>query len=147
MVEGTAILADPARQNAMYPATHYLDLDKKCLRCGQRFIFFAREQKFWYEELGFPPRSEPNECADCRKVLRKLHGQRQRYEVLVNQSQLTPEETWEFADCVFSLCDEGIFGDGPLDHVRKFLKRIPLELRETPAHLRVVAKLAEKSHK
>ena len=54
LVPGTAICADLSRQaQATCHVTHYYDIDHLCVDCGKRFIFFAEEQKHWYEELGF----------------------------------------------------------------------------------------------
>ena len=53
-IPNTAILADLSQQTpATVPVTHYYDVKRHCLDCGRSFLFFAEEQKHWYEVLGF----------------------------------------------------------------------------------------------
>src|SRR5687768_13036282 len=53
-VDNTAIEADVARQNApTIGVTHYFDSRRVCRTCSRPFLFFAEEQKYWYETLGF----------------------------------------------------------------------------------------------
>ena len=53
-IPNTAIPADLSRQaKATVPVTHYFDVRRQCRDCGRPFIFFAEEQKYWYEELKF----------------------------------------------------------------------------------------------
>jgi len=67
-VPGTAIEADLERQTpATFPVTHYFDERRICRDCGRRFLFFAAEQKYWYEERGFPLDSDCVRCPPCRK--------------------------------------------------------------------------------
>src|SRR5690554_738010 len=53
-IPNTAVEADLSRQSpAAVPVTHYFDVKRACRDCGRPFIFYALEQKHWYEELGF----------------------------------------------------------------------------------------------
>ena len=53
-IPNTAILADLSRQStATVPVTHYFEVKRRCRDCGKPLIFFAVEQQYWYEELGF----------------------------------------------------------------------------------------------
>jgi hypothetical protein len=38
--------------------------------CGQRFVFAAAEQRFWYETLQFWVQSRPKRCIPCRRARR-----------------------------------------------------------------------------
>jgi hypothetical protein len=50
----TAVRADVSRQRfSVTPRTYDVDMLKRCRGCRRSFIFFAREQKHWYETLGF----------------------------------------------------------------------------------------------
>jgi hypothetical protein len=50
----TAVAADVSRQIfTTMPVTHYFDVKRVCRGCQRPFLFFADEQKHWYEELGF----------------------------------------------------------------------------------------------
>lgn len=68
-IDNTAIVADLDKQvAATVPVTHYYDVERQCRDCNQMFIFFAAEQKYWYEELQFPlaPVWEAPRSADRR---------------------------------------------------------------------------------
>ena len=50
----SAIPADESRQNySVIPRLCYVDELRRCRKCDRDFIFFAREQHFWYEVLRF----------------------------------------------------------------------------------------------
>src|SRR3569832_1064345 len=50
----SAIPADLTRQNfTTFPRGYYVDILKVCRACGRSFLFFAREQRHWYEVLRF----------------------------------------------------------------------------------------------
>ena len=53
------------------PYLAYFDESRKCKRCKSEFVFTAKEQVYWYEKLKFWVQSEPNECSECRKEIRK----------------------------------------------------------------------------
>jgi Probable zinc-ribbon domain len=125
-IPNTAIAADLSRQMpATVPVTHYFDAKRRCADCGRPFIFFAAEQKYWYEELGFPLESDCVRCVDCRKQQRGLESKRQRYEELFRVRQRTLEENLEMAECAVSLVEAGVFGRGQIGRVRSTLKKAP----------------------
>lgn len=70
---GRAIEANPVVQKFCdYPPyLAYFDVPLKCEDCGSKFLFEAKEQKFWYEELKFWVQSRPKLCAACRKLRRE----------------------------------------------------------------------------
>jgi hypothetical protein len=125
-IPDTAIPAGLTRQTrATIPVTHYFDAKRQCVDCGRWFIFFAAEQKFWYEELGFPLESDCIRCAVCRKKQRGLEEKRQRYEELFHVRDRTVVQEREMAECSLSLIEEGLFGERQLERVRYILKRLP----------------------
>ncbi|QDT65851.1 zinc-ribbon domain containing protein [Calycomorphotria hydatis] len=68
LVPKTDIPADLSKQShATIPCNFYIDLIKTCISCTKRFIFFAQEQKYWYEDLGYPLDADCVRCAPCRK--------------------------------------------------------------------------------
>lgn len=128
MVQGTAIEADLSRQfPATVPVTHYYDIDKVCQDCGHRFIFFAEEQKHWYEQLGFPLEAEAVRCPLCRKRLQHIARAREGYERLFHFPSRTVEETLEMAECCLTLVEEGVFHERQTERVRMLLKSVPEE--------------------
>jgi hypothetical protein len=48
------------------PYLAYIDRDYVCEDCHNPFIFRAREQQYWYEELKFWVQSYPKQCPECR---------------------------------------------------------------------------------
>jgi len=93
-IEGTAIPADIAAQRPMtIPFTHYFDVDRACKDCGKRFIFFAEEQKHWYETLQFYGGVNCLHCVVCRKKRQHINHARQQYQALTELTHLSPEQT------------------------------------------------------
>jgi len=125
-IPDTAIAADLSRQSpATVPVTHYFDARRECRDCGRPFIFFAEEQKYWYEELGFPLESDCVRCVDCRKRRHGLDRRRERYEELFHASDRSVEQDLEMAECSLSLVESGIFHERQLQRVRVILKALP----------------------
>lgn len=121
----TAIAADLSRQTpATVPVTHYFDVKRQCRDCGRPFIFFAEEQKHWYEELGFVLDADCVRCVECRQAQRGLDRQRQRYEELFHVPGRTVLEDLEFVECSLSLVEAGHFHARQLERVRRTLKRV-----------------------
>lgn len=144
MVQGTAVAADLSRQvPATVPVTHYYDVDKLCRDCGRRFIFFADEQKHWYEELGFPLEADAIRCPPCRKRLQHVARMRQRYEQLFHATERSAEETLEMADCCLGLIEEAIFHRRQTDRVRMLLNCLPKDRRSEQRFLDLSARVRE----
>jgi hypothetical protein len=125
-IPNTAIAADLSRQMpATIPVTHYFDARRQCADCRKPFIFFAEEQKYWYEELGFPLESDCVRCVVCRKKQQGLELKRHRYEELFHVHERTPEQNLDMAECALSLVEAGVFGKRQLERVRGTLKKVP----------------------
>jgi len=123
-IPNTAIAADTSRQNRPTIAvTHYFDSRRSCVDCRQSFLFFAAEQKYWYEVLGFPLESDCVRCVPCRKQQRALQAQRQRYETLFAFEARTPDQDIELVESALALVGAGVFGRRLLERLRSILKR------------------------
>lgn len=124
-IPNTAIPADLARQvPATVPVTHYYDVKRQCRDCGRSFIFFAEEQKHWYEELGFGLNSDCVRCVPCRKRQQRIACQRRRYEALFHVPNRTPRETLEMAECCLALIETRTFSRRQTERVRMLLNSI-----------------------
>lgn len=142
LVPGTAVAADLARQTyAYFPVSHYYDIDSTCQECGRKFIFFAEEQKHWYEELGFPLEAQAARCSPCRKRLQNIARMRRRFEQLLALPSRSGEETLELADCCMSLIEAEIFHPHQCERIRMLLKRVPEERRSEERFRDVTARL------
>jgi Probable zinc-ribbon domain len=139
-IPNTAIPADLSRQMpATVPVTHYFDAKRQCADCGRPFIFFAAEQKYWYEDLGFPLESDCVRCVVCRKKQQGLELNRERYEELFHVQERTSEQDLEMAECALSLVEASIFGKRQLERVRSTLKKIPSDPKLQALWKRVLA--------
>jgi hypothetical protein len=90
-IPDTAIPAELSRQTpATYAVTHCFDSKRQCADCGKPFIFFAAEQKHWYEDPGFGLDADCVRCVYCRKRQQGIASYRQRYEELFHVQERTP---------------------------------------------------------
>jgi len=127
-IPDTAIEANTDRQpNATVPVTHYFDLKRKCRDCGRHFIFFAEEQRHWYETLQFYLGADCVRCIDCRLVERDTKRLRERYETLLADNQRSDADILELAEAAMVLIDRGVFGNRCLERVRCQLNSIPVD--------------------
>ncbi len=110
----------------------YFDVRRKCRDCGRKFIFFAAEQKYWYEELGFPLEVDCVRCHACRRDQRHLDRLRERYNQLVSSQPTDPAELLELARVSIELIAGDIFAAHPrtVARIRMWLNR----LSGFPAH-------------
>lgn len=123
-IPNTAIAADTSRQNQPTIAvTHYFDSRRVCVDCRQSFLFFAAEQKYWYEVLGFPLEANCIRCVPCRKRQRALQARRQRYETLIALEGRTPDQDIALVESALALVGAGVFGTRLLERLRSILKR------------------------
>jgi hypothetical protein len=60
------------------PYLAYFDVPLRCEDCGSTFVFEAKEQQFWYEELKFWVQSRPKQCAACRKLRRERKSEQNK---------------------------------------------------------------------
>lgn len=129
-IENTAVEADPGRQTpAIIPVTHYFDLECRCQDCEQGFIFFAREQVYWYEVLGFSLDADCVRCVACRKKLQGVARRREVYESLFHVSDKSEAQTLEMAEVCLDLIESGDFGERKIEHVRMLLNSVPTNSR------------------
>jgi Probable zinc-ribbon domain len=74
--------AIPAGRSADRYGSHLLYVDRlcRCIECFRPFVFYAQEQRFWVEALGFHPDSTATRCTECRRTVRKVKQRRDRIE-------------------------------------------------------------------
>jgi hypothetical protein len=129
-IAGTAVAADLSKQTpAVIPVPYYYDEHRRCRDCDRRFLFFAQEQKYWYEELGFPLDAKCVRCPTCRKKTQEIAHRRKRYEELYHAANRNEEQMLEMADCCLTLIEEGIFDSRQTERVRAIFNKLPAERR------------------
>lgn len=105
----TAIPADTTRQNfTVFPRRYYVDALKYCRDCDRRFIFFAEEQRYWYEELGISVDADCVRCPKCRKTHQELRRRLKRYSRHVAQDKLSDEALVFLVEDAVFLWNNGI---------------------------------------
>lgn len=124
-IKGTAIAANVECQNATLPVDYYVDVRRKCVDCGADYIFYAEEQKYWYENLGFSIDAQCIRCVDCRKNQRFLKHLCRRYEQLIILPSLSEKDSFEFIEVVLRLVEAGVFGARVLERLRMVMNRLP----------------------
>jgi hypothetical protein len=127
----TAIAADTSRQQrATVQVTHYYDVERRCRDCRKPFIFFAVEQKHWYEVLRFPLEADAVRCPACRKRNQTLGKARATYQRLHNLRSRSETDTVRLAEALLMLVENGVFGIRQTEHARALVRTLPDGLRD-----------------
>jgi hypothetical protein len=115
--------ADKAKQNySVMPRLFYFPRLKTCRRCGGVFVFSAKEQKYWYEDLKFYVDSTAVECVTCRKQKREGKTDLERYTEGVNDKMLEDSQLVDLAVLGMRLLQVGVLKRD--QSVREVLNRI-----------------------
>jgi hypothetical protein len=142
----TAIVADTDRQQpCSVHVTHYFDLERRCRDCSRQFIFFAEEQKYWYEELGFYQSADAVRCPECRRKQHGLERQRELYETLYHVANRTVEQNLQMAEACLALIEAEAFTRKQTQHVRQLLNCIAKDapVRQEPRFVDLMNRLIE----
>ena len=114
----TAIPADIEKQNySIYPRSLYVDIKVQCEVCQRWFIFFAQEQKYWFEQLGFWIDAHCTRCIDCRKKDQEIRQIQVKYQELVSRDSRTLVETKQLKNIALALYQLGYIRD--IDKINK----------------------------
>jgi len=108
----TVLAANVALQNyCLYPRRYYVDMLKECRRCGRPFIFFAREQRHWFETLRFYVDADCVECPECRSAFRLVQRRLRRYSALLRKTPIVRKELMILVDDALFLFRQGVVRD------------------------------------
>ena len=106
----SAIVADISKQNyTTCPRKLYVDIEKRCMECDREFIFYALEQRYWYEELGFYVDADCTKCINCRNKEKYLKKKKEIYDELITKRNRTLLEIKELKNIAFELSEMGFF--------------------------------------
>ncbi|MEO6035527.1 MAG: zinc-ribbon domain-containing protein [Verrucomicrobiota bacterium] len=143
-ISNTAIRAEPGLQNhPTLPVTHYFDVERVCRDCKRPFIFFAEEQKYWYETLKFPLDSDCVRCPNCRKTERFLARTRATYERLAGTKNRNWKDDLKMAGSALTLVENGLFGGRVIQTIRRLLKTAPENERVKNDYLNLAMRLKQ----
>lgn len=124
-IEGTAVAADMPKQcKRSYSVKYYMDEIHQCTDCCKQFIFFAQEQKYWFEDLRMPIEVEVRRCFDCRSADRNSKVQMKRYAALKHLDDPNLEEIKYMATFCLSQLEAGSFHLKQIQTLRTYLNKL-----------------------
>lgn len=125
----TVLVAETQRQNfAVFPRKYYVDVLKSCNNCRRAFIFFAREQKYWFETLYFFVDADCVLCPDCRRKTRTIQRRLRRYSDLFAKKDTTHKELMFLVDDASFLLRHGVLKN--LNNIGSVKNRAKKEIPE-----------------
>jgi len=131
-IKGTAVVADTSAQAPMtFQFTHYYDIDQVCCDCDRHFIFFAEEQRYWYETLKFYGGVNCVRCVQCRKKRQHIDHARVKYATLLAVGAPTSEQVVELIESGIELLDAGVAKQRCRDRLRSLFRQLPEPSRST----------------
>jgi Probable zinc-ribbon domain len=105
----SALLADTSKQNfAVFPRKYYVDVRRVCRTCHRPFIFFAREQRYWFETLRFFVDADCVYCPLCRRESRHVQRRLRRYSDLYSRPTPTSKELMFMVEDATFLLERGV---------------------------------------
>ena len=124
IIPNTGIKADTSKQHgSAIPIYVYYDVLKSCVDCRRPFIFFAEEQRHWFETLGFANDANCIRCVECRKKQQADERLNSEYQRLLEKEQKDWEDYHDLASAALDLYEIGRFKR--LEKVRYFFNKIP----------------------
>jgi len=149
----SVIQADTTRQNfTVFPRGYYVDMLKLCRTCRRPFIFFAREQRHWYEILRFYIDADCVHCPECRRSNQELRRRFRRYSESIGHTDLNDNCLMQLAEDALFLWKAGVVRDEQrLRELRKLaMRRIPgtgaaTSIDQVLAELKPAQSLSKKS--
>ncbi len=109
MFPESVLIARTEEQNySVFPRLYYVDVLRTCRFCGRRFVFFAKEQRYWFETLKFFVDADCVLCSDCRRESRSIQRRVRRYSDLMKRETRTTDEMETLVDDTTYLFERGV---------------------------------------
>ena len=146
IVPGTAVLANAGHpeRDSYFARAIYADVLKQCAACARPFVFYANEQRFWFETLLLPPDVDCVNCPPCRKQLRRVKAALARYAQRLHVPRLRTKDMKAFVDDVLFLFEQGELRDiGRLGAIKNRAQRELADYPGTQALARALATARE----
>lgn len=100
----TRIRANKSKQHySVVPKSEYCDVLCRCRDCRRWYIFFAKEQQYWFEELRFFVDSNCVRCSECGSKRRRHHRDEQEFASLQRELQPDAEQIARVLDLTIKL--------------------------------------------
>jgi hypothetical protein len=74
------------------PLMLYTDKNFNCYTCKQDFVFSAKEQQHWFEDLRFLNYVYPKNCLSCRRKIRAVKLAHKQLAELLKEEKKSPEQ-------------------------------------------------------
>jgi hypothetical protein len=136
----TVLPADTEKQNyALYPRKYYVDVERTCRTCHRPFLFFAKEQRYWFETLRLFVDADCVLCLECRRKSRTMQRRLRRYSDLCAKSTPSRKELMFMVDDAIFLVECGVLKN--LGNVGAVKNRAVKAIPEYPDLQRLAAAL------
>jgi hypothetical protein len=137
---GAAKPANPENQNyALYPRKYYVDVERICRICHRPFLFFAKEQQYWFETLRMFVDADCVRCVECRRESRAVQKRLRRYSDLCAKPAPSRKELMFMVDDAIFLVERGVLKN--LSNVGAMKNRAVNAIPEYPGLRLLVAAL------
>jgi hypothetical protein len=116
------------------PRYFYVDQERCCVQCREVFMFGAREQKHWYETLGFNFASVAIRCPGCRRQRRSAKALHHAVDDAKRKVAATPDDAaaqLALAEAIVEL--HARRGHGKLDEALAAARKARRLLQSEPA--------------
>ena len=134
----SVLAADVSRQNfALYPRLFYVDMLATCRKCQRPFLFFAKEQQHWFEDLGFYVDADCVHCPLCRRILHREKSRLKRYAQLKSLTHPTRKELMQLVDDTVVLIETGYLTT--MQRLEALLGKAQRDIPEYPGTQRMAA--------
>lgn len=131
MFPESALIANPENQNyAVFPRKYYVDVVRSCRTCHRPFIFFAKEQRYWFETLKFFVDADCVLCPVCRRESRNIQRRLRRYSDLFARTNPSRKELMYLVDDAAFLVERGVLRN--MSNVGAVKNRALKEIPEYP---------------
>ena len=138
----TVLAANTEKQNyALYPRKYYVDVERICRTCHRAFLFFAREQRYWFETLRFFVDADCVFCPQCRRESRAIHRRLRRYSALYANPAPSRKDFMFLVDDAVFLVEHGVLKN--LSNVGAMKNRAAKAISEYPGLERLCAVLED----
>lgn len=127
----TVLAANTEKQNyALYPRKYYVDVERICRTCDRPFLFFAKEQRYWFETLRFFVDADCVYCPECRRESRTIQKRLRRYSDLYAKPVPSRKELMFMIDDAIFLVEHGVLKN--LSNVEAMKNRAAKVIAEYP---------------
>ncbi len=136
----TVLPANTENQNyALYPRKYYVDIERICRTCHRPFLFFAKEQRYWFETLRFFVDADCVFCPQCRRASRAIQRRLRRYSDLYANPAPSRKDLMFMVDDAVFLVEHGVLKN--LSNVGAMKNRAAKAISEYPGLERLCAVL------